>query len=142
MTETLAKYITARDSFTDYVVGAPTVVNPDEDVLGKENTEIPVWNLRPVRELRFPAGAGAREMERVRHLLNVGAIAIGILDGGGTIVTDYQGLTSEVNFVACKPIPMREMAPNATHDFKGEFELSDFVTPLLPVGKRIFHLKK
>ena len=127
MTETLAKHITARDSDEETIV---------------ESAEIPVWNLRPVREFGFPAGAGAREMERVRHLLSIGAIAIGILDGGGTIITDYQGLTSEVNFVACKPIPMREMAPNAKRDFRGEFELSDFITPLLPVSKRIFHLKK
>ena len=139
MTEVLAPYVTARDSWTDYVPGRPDEVQAEaaEEVVKAENTEVPVWDLRPVGEMGNSHGAEGRQWARLNYLESVGALVQGNhLEGSGIIVVFKQGKSVEEIVVACQPIPLSEMIPNANPAPEG------VVTPLKPAGKPEFLFEK
>lgn len=93
------------------------------------------WDLRPKGP---PGNDGAAERQR-RILVRLEAANIVIVDdfaleGSGTLVFDSNGKTTEIDVVACEPIPLSEMIPAAVPKPEG------FVTPLWKAGTSLFLL--
>lgn len=136
MSKVLAEHVTARGSWVDFVSGKPDGSQTDTSNQASIS-DVPVWDLRPVPEIGNQHGAQARQWARLKYLESAGALVLGNhFKGSGIIVVFKQTMMVEEPVIACQPIPLREMVPNAKPAPKG------VITPLKPVGKPEFLFEK
>jgi hypothetical protein len=94
------------------------------------------WDLRPTGEVGNSDGAEGREIARLKHLLEVGAVTLESVTGKftRTIHDPVRKTTATETVVACIPIPISEMIPH------GDKKSQGYITPLWPEGKSLWLL--
>jgi len=93
------------------------------------------WDLRP-KGPQGNAGAEARQRAALARFEATNLVIVDEvpLEGSGTLIFESNGVTTEVDVVACEPIPMSEMIPAADPKPAG------VVTPLWRAGTALFLL--